>query len=100
MTDDQSFLATLLGLFWLLSLLIGMGIGRLVNLRIAILVACALLLILLLGAAWAYLENRGRAYGAEFMLTAYLVFVAIPVLGFGVIGLSLGQFWRRKAGGL
>lgn len=99
MTDDQIFVATIFGLFWLLPLLVAIFTGRCVTLRQAILTAVVLLVLLLLGAAWAYLGNRDRGYGPGFALNVYLIFVAGPVLGSGVIGLSLGQFWRRKARG-
>lgn len=98
MTDDQSFVMTLFGLFWLLPLVIATVVGRLVRPRTAILTACGLLVALVAGAAWAYVESDGRAYGPQFAVTAYLVFVAGPVSGCAAIGLALGQAWRRKAG--
>lgn len=97
MTDDQSIVVTLIGLFWLLPLLLGIIIGRFVSSRTALSTVGALLLVLLLGAAWAYFSNQNRGYGPEFALYAYLMFVSAPVFGFSAIGLFIGQVWRRKA---
>ncbi|RNF33284.1 hypothetical protein [Paracoccus methylarcula] len=57
----------------------------------------ALLALLLLGAWKAHVSQTDSGYGPEFGLAIYLPYIAAPVIGAAIVGLSIGRWFRWRA---